>query len=57
MADTFSRILIFYKGMRPAQQPRGQIDVVLTAKGGTSRLLRLAGAGEILAAEEVLGLI
>lgn len=49
--------LIFYKGMRPSQQPPDQVDVALTAKGGTSRLVRLAGAGEILAAEEVLGLI
>lgn len=52
VADTFERITVYASGLRPTE---GQdvIDVVLVAKGGTSRWLRIDKRGEWIAGEQV----
>lgn len=52
VADTFERITVYQKGMRPSAKD-GRIDVILLAKGGTSRLLRIDRAGNWVAGEDV----
>jgi DNA invertase Pin-like site-specific DNA recombinase len=52
VADTFSRIVVWHHSMRPAHTPAGQIDVLLVAKGGGSRLLRVDRAGGWVALED-----
>lgn len=51
VADTFDRIVIYHKGMRPDNNPRGVIDVLLVARGGHSRMLSVDGSGAWLAGE------
>lgn len=53
VADTFSRIVVYHSGIRPGQTPKGTIDVLLVAKGGAGRLLRIDRAGGWIAAEQV----
>lgn len=53
VADTFSRIVVYHSGIRPGQAPKGTIDVLLVAKGGIGRLLRIDQAGGWIAAEQV----
>ncbi len=53
VADTFERIVIYHRGMRPAETPQGEMDMMLLAKGGVARLLRIKGAGELVTAETV----
>ena len=50
VGDTFERIVIYQRGMDP-EEARRTIDVVLHAKGGTARLLRIGREGEFLAAD------
>ncbi len=53
VADTFERIVIYHRGMRPDDTPKGQMDMVLLAKGGVARLLRITNGGELVTAETV----
>lgn len=53
VSDTFERITIWLRGMRPDQTPTGSIDVMLTAKGGSSRVLRVLPDGSWAALEDV----
>ena len=56
VADTFERITVYHHGMRPSPDSSERdyhIDVVLLAKGGTSRLLRIDRAGHWVAGEDV----
>jgi hypothetical protein len=45
IADTFERIAVYHSGLRQ----RGGIDLVLVARGGLSRLLRIAPGGAVTA--------
>ena len=56
VADTFERIVVYHSGARPAEAPKGAIDVLLVAKGGLGRWLRVDRTGRWLAAEQVDGL-
>jgi hypothetical protein len=51
VADTFERIVVYHHGVDPGETPRGTIDLVLVAKGGAARQLRINRAGRVLAAE------
>jgi DNA invertase Pin-like site-specific DNA recombinase len=53
VADTFERIVVYRRGMRPSETPAGTMDVVLLAKGGTSRMVRVDKAGGWIAAEDL----
>lgn len=53
VADTFERIVIYHRGMRPSETPTGQMDMMLLAKGGVARLLRITRTGELVTAETV----
>lgn len=56
VADTFERITVYHHGMRPNPDSSERdycIDVVLLAKGGTSRLLRIDRTGNWVAGEDV----
>lgn len=55
VADTFERIVIYHKGMRPNDNPRGAIDVLLAARGGHSRMLSVDSSGAWLAGEVMEG--
>lgn len=52
VADTFELIVVYHHGTQPDDSPPGTIDVVLVAKGGAARLLRINKAGEVTAAEQ-----
>ena len=52
IADTFERITVYQKGMRPAAGD-GRIDIVLLARSGQSRLLRIDRTGNWVAGEDV----
>jgi DNA invertase Pin-like site-specific DNA recombinase len=45
VADTFERILVFHKGTVPNECAKGMIEVMLMAKGGASRMLRIDAQG------------
>ena len=53
VADTFERITVYHHGVNPNEAPKGTMDVVLLAKGGVERLLRIDAAGNWLASEDV----
>jgi DNA invertase Pin-like site-specific DNA recombinase len=53
VADTFARIVVYASGMRPGEDPDDVTDVVLMAKGGASRSLRIAKDGSWVAGEEI----
>ena len=53
IADTFERIVIYHRGMIPDETPKGVMDMVLLAKGGVERLLRLDRKGVVLGSETV----
>lgn len=53
IADTFETIVVWHSGHRPAEAPRGAIDVQLRAKGGGSRLLRIQASGDWVAGQEI----
>lgn len=52
VADTFERIVVYHHGTQPDDAPPGTIDVILVAKGGAARLLRINRAGDVIAAEQ-----
>ena len=54
VADTFERLVVYRHGRRPTATPEGVIEVVLVARGGTARLLRIDRAGAWHAGEDVL---
>lgn len=45
VSDTFERIVIYAKGMRPGTIAKGSSDVILIAKGGAARTLRIDKTG------------
>jgi DNA invertase Pin-like site-specific DNA recombinase len=53
IADTFERIVVYRAGMRPLETPKGQVDVLLCAKGGRARLLRIDAKGNWVAGEDL----
>ncbi len=53
VADTFERIVVYYKGLFPENSRKGQIDVLLVAKGGGSRVLTIDKTGAWVQAEDV----
>lgn len=53
VADTFERIAIYRLGRKPSRTPEGQMDMVLLAKGGISRVLRIDKTGRVLSADDV----
>ena len=48
VADTFERIVVYHHGVDPGETPRGTIDLVLVAKGGAARQLRINRAGRVI---------
>lgn len=52
VADTFERIVVYRKGVRPASTPEGVMDLMLLAKGGTARMLQIDGTGSLLTSED-----
>jgi DNA invertase Pin-like site-specific DNA recombinase len=54
VSDTFQSITVWLKGVRPDETPAGSIDVMLTAKGGASRMLRVTLDGSWVAGQEVV---
>lgn len=53
VADTFSRIVIYASGLRPSESPTDAMDVLLVAKGGAVRMLRVDQRGGWVAGEEL----
>lgn len=53
VADTFERIVIYSHGLRPGQVDKGVMDVLLMAKGGSSRMLRIDQEGRWIAGEQL----
>lgn len=53
IADTFERIVIYHRGVRPGPEGKGPMDMMLLAKGGTARLLRIGRDGELIMAESL----
>lgn len=53
VADTFERIVIYHRGVRPGLEGKGPMDMMLLAKGGTARLLRISRDGELIMAESL----
>lgn len=53
IADTFDRIVVWTAGQRPNETPPDQIDVLLLARGGVGRLLRIDARGKCLTSETV----
>ena len=54
IADTFERLVIWTAGQRPAETPPDQLDVLLVARGGIGRLLRINDRGDCLYTEQEL---
>jgi len=52
VADTFERIVIYQRGVRPTED-KGPMDMMLLAKGGTARLLRIGRDGQLILAESL----
>lgn len=52
VADTFAQITIWMQGTRPHGQRGGHIDVMLSARGGLTRWLRVQPSGNWVAGEE-----
>jgi DNA invertase Pin-like site-specific DNA recombinase len=56
VADTFEKIMIYQRGARPdLVNAKPPMDMLLVAKGGSARLLRISRAGELLSSEDVEG--
>lgn len=54
VADTFERIVIYHRSTRPTEVDRkGPMDMLLVAKGGHGRLVRLSRQGELIDAEDL----
>jgi len=54
VADTFAGIVVYRAGLRPERASPGVLDVLLVAKGGQGRMLRIDKAGEWIAAEGLM---
>jgi hypothetical protein len=54
VADTFDRIVVYASGLRPAESQADAIDVLLVAKGGAARMLRIDQSGRWVAGEDLL---
>jgi DNA invertase Pin-like site-specific DNA recombinase len=52
VADTFERILVYHHGVVPDQTPPGTVDLLLIAKGGVARQLRVDKTGRVITAEQ-----
>ena len=53
VADTFERIVLYHRGTMPDSDAPAHIDLVLIAKGGATRLLRIdRKSGEWVAQED-----
>ena len=52
VADTFARIVVWSRGMRPGEAPDGALDVLLVSHHGVSRMLRVDRAGAWIAGVE-----
>jgi hypothetical protein len=52
VADTFERIDVYHSGVTPQDTPKGMMDVVLLAKGGVERMLRIDMSGNWIASED-----
>jgi len=52
VADTFEKIVIYQRGVRPTED-KGPMDMMLLAKGGTARMLRIDRAGKLIMAESL----
>jgi DNA invertase Pin-like site-specific DNA recombinase len=48
VADTFVRVAVYYRGMRPRTTVKGVMDIVLLSKSGITRTLRIDENGELL---------
>lgn len=55
-ADTFERIVVYYKGLRLGEGAKGQIDVLLVAREGDPRLPRIDKIGDWTALEDMRSL-
>lgn len=53
VSDTFEGITVWLQGIRPDETPPGVMDMMLTAKGGASRLLRVTADGTWAAGQDV----
>ncbi len=53
VSDTFSRIIVYHHSIRPLEAQAGEIDVLLLAKGGAERMLRIDRQGRWVAGEEI----
>ena len=54
VADTFERIVIYHRGVRPTPEgEKGPMDMMLLAKGGTARLLRIDRDGKLIMSESL----
>lgn len=54
VADTFERIVIYHRGVTPGDPFRSPIDLVLIAKGGDPRLLRInRRSGDLIEQEDI----
>lgn len=54
VADTFERIVIYHRGVRPTPaEDKGPVDMMLMAKGGTARMLRMDRKGLLIMAESL----
>jgi len=54
VADTFERIVIYQRGVRPTPtEDKGPMDMMLMAKGGTARMLRIDRKGQLIMAESL----
>lgn len=52
VADTFSKIVLYWAGVRPAETPARVQDVLLVAKSGVSRMIRVEPSGDWQALED-----
>jgi hypothetical protein len=54
VADTFERIVAYHRGVRPTPDgEKGPVDMMLLAKGGTARLLRIDRTGKLIMSESL----
>lgn len=55
IADTFERIAIYHRTIRPDDDTNDscQMDMMLIAKGGTARIIRMSKSGELIYAEDI----
>jgi len=53
VADTFERIVIYHRGTIPDETPAGEMDMMLVAKGGAGRVLRINKKGELIQADHL----